>query len=148
MTDSEKRYAQIEKECLASVWACEKFDRYICGHGNVTVITDHKPLVPLINSKDLDEVPLRCQRLLMRLMRYHITAKHVPGRDMHVSDALSRSPLQSSQSSTVEDVEMHVQSVVFNLPASDAKRTEIRSATNNDPVLQSAIVYALTGWQR
>ena len=148
LTDSEKRYAQIEKECLASVWACEKFDRYICGHGNVTVITDHKPLVPLINSKDLDEVPLRCQRLLMRLMRYHITAKHVPGRDMHVSDALSRSPLQSSQSSTVEDVEMHVQSVVFNLPASDAKRTEIRSATNNDPVLQSAIVYALTGWPR
>ena len=148
LTSSEKRYAQIEKECLASVWACEKFSRYICGHGDVTVLTDHKPLVPLINSKDLDEVPIRCQRLLMRLMRYNVTAKHVPGKDMHISDALSRSPLQSSESSTAEDVELHVQSVQANMPASDAKKTEIRNAVNSDSILQSAIVYTLTGWPR
>ena len=116
--------------------------------GHVTVLTDHKPLVPLINSKDLDEVPIRRQRLLMRLMRYNVTAKHVPGKDMHISDALSRSPLQSTESSTAEEVELHVQSVQSSMPASDAKKTEIRNAVNNDPVLQSAIVYTLTGWPR
>ena len=31
MTDTEKRYAQIEKEPLAVTWSCEKFSCYILG---------------------------------------------------------------------------------------------------------------------
>ncbi len=147
LNSSEVRYAQIEKECLASVWACEKFDRYIRGHADVTLLTDHKPLVPLINSKDLDETPMRCQRLLMRLMKYKLIAKHVPGKEMVISDTLSRSPLKSSQKSTTEpDVELHVQMVEDNLPASDSKKGAMRRATLKDSVLQSAIVHTLTGW--
>jgi len=38
------RYAQIEKELLAIVFACTKFDMYIFGRSNVLVETDHKPL--------------------------------------------------------------------------------------------------------
>ena len=61
--------------------------------------TDHKPLVSLINSKDLSETPLRCLRMLMRLMRYKpVTAGHdreyVPGKNMTVADMLSRNPMK------------------------------------------------------
>jgi len=50
LSDTEKRYAQIEKEALATTWACEKFCTYILGKP-FQVETDHKPLVPLLNTK-------------------------------------------------------------------------------------------------
>ena len=149
LSGAEQRYAQIEKECLASVWACEKFDRFLCGLDTFTLETDHKPLVPLINAKDLDNVPLRCQRLLMRLMRYKPLAKYVQGKDMYVSDALSRSPMSTKAfSSTAEEVDLHVQSVVAGFPASPQKRDDLRAATQGDSILQAAIVYTLTGWPK
>ena len=72
MTDSEKRYAQLEKELLAIVWTCERLSRYLVGMDTFRITTDHKPLVPIINDKDHDVVTVRCTRLLIRLMRYEI----------------------------------------------------------------------------
>ena len=60
MSETERRYAQIEKEALASTWACEKFSMYVLGKRFV-IETDHKPLVPLFNSKNLDSLPPRIQ---------------------------------------------------------------------------------------
>ena len=31
MTETERRYPQIEKEALAAIWACKKFSDYIIG---------------------------------------------------------------------------------------------------------------------
>ena len=50
MTDTERRYAQIEKEALTITWGCEKFSDFMLGKG-VSIETDHKPLVPLFSSK-------------------------------------------------------------------------------------------------
>ena len=44
LTDTETRYAQIEKELLAIVWSCHKFDQYICGRDVVHIDCHHEPL--------------------------------------------------------------------------------------------------------
>ena len=58
LSDTESRYAQIEKEALAITWACEKFSCYLLGK-TFTIQTDHKPLVSLLGSKNLDALPPR-----------------------------------------------------------------------------------------
>ena len=88
-------YAQIEKEALASTWACEKFTPYIQGK-TFTLETDHNPLVPLLSHKGLDSLPPRILRFRLRLMRYDYEIKHVPGKLLHTADALSRAPLKDT----------------------------------------------------
>lgn len=44
LTQSEEHYAQIEKELLAVVFGCERFNHYVYGRP-VDVESDHKPLV-------------------------------------------------------------------------------------------------------
>ena len=69
MSETETRYAQIEKEALAITWACEKFATYILGK-HISIETDHKPLVLLLGSKHLDNLPPRVLRFRLRLMRF------------------------------------------------------------------------------
>ena len=48
---------------------------------------------------------LRCQPLLIQLMRFKPNAEYVPGKEIVVADTLSRNPLSvSSETSETEDV--------------------------------------------
>ena len=71
----EQRYVQIEKEALAATWACERFNDYLVGM-SFQIQTDHKPLVPVLGSKDLDSLPPRIKGFRMHLMQFHYTIVH------------------------------------------------------------------------
>ena len=92
LTGTESRYAVIEQEALGVTWAVEKFSNYVLGK-DIVIETDHKPLVPLLRSKNLYDMPPRIQRFRMRLMRYSYTIVHVPGKDNVTADASSKAPL-------------------------------------------------------
>ena len=65
LTDTETRYANIERELLAIVFACQRFNTYVLGRP-FTVESDHKPL-EMIHQKSLASAPPRLQRMLLQL---------------------------------------------------------------------------------
>ena len=92
LTIAETRYARMEKEPPASIWACDKFSRYRIGLESC-LQTDNKPLISVINARDLDKAQIRCQQLLMKLMRFKVKAVYVPGKQLTIADTLSHTPL-------------------------------------------------------
>ena len=63
LTDAETRYANIERELLAIVFACQRFSTYLLGRSFVAE-SDHKPL-EMIAMKNLVNAPPRLQRMLL-----------------------------------------------------------------------------------
>ena len=88
LTKTEQQYTQIEKECMAIVYACEKFDQYILGQDVITVETDHKPLIPIFK-KPLLSAPKRLQRMLLRLQKYNLHVTYLLGKHIYIADMLS-----------------------------------------------------------
>ena len=74
LTDAERLYANIERELLAIVFACQRFSTYLLGRSFVAK-SDHKPL-EMIAMKNLANAPPRLQRMLLELQRYNVTIKY------------------------------------------------------------------------
>ncbi|UYV78047.1 K02A2.6-like [Cordylochernes scorpioides] len=141
LSETEKRYAQIEKVALAITWACEKFKQYIQGLA-ITLETDHhKLLVPIFTFKNIDDLTPRIQRLRLRNMRYSYKIVHMPGKNLIVADALSRSPrMKVGTQELEEELCVYVQQVVSFMPISDV---ELRKSKK---VIQNIIKYTQEGW--
>ena len=150
LTSAERNYAQIEKEGLASVWACEKFSKYLVGLDTFELWTDHKPLVPLMTSKDLDLAPIRMQKILLRMMRFNAQVKHVPGKQLVIADALSRSPIPHDDEATkqTEETEMYVDAVQSHWQVSMGRQAKLKTATSEDATLQQLTHFILHGWPK
>ena len=144
LTPTETRYAQIEKELLAIVFACEKFDPYIFGRAGITVETDHKPLEAIVH-KPLDRAPQRLQRMLLRLQKFDLKIKYKKGQYMFLADTLSRAFLpQVNVSEFTHELEAvnHEEC----LPVSEARWQQIRHASIDDPTLRELRAVIRGGW--
>ena len=135
MTPTERRYAQMEKEVLAITWACRKFSDYVLGW-KFTIETDHKPLIPLLNSKNLDALPPRIMHFRLRLAKFDYTVYHVPSKQLFTADALSRAPIPETIKDTLqEEVENFVETITQKcLPATPQRLEEFRKAQEQDAV--------------
>lgn len=83
----------MEKETLAIVLCCLRWDHLLYGKKDIVVETDHEPLVRIFE-KSLEESPKRLQRMRLTLQGYDIKVKYIPGHTNVIADTLSRAPLQ------------------------------------------------------
>ncbi|UYV63208.1 K02A2.6-like, partial [Cordylochernes scorpioides] len=136
LTDTEKRYSQIEKETLGCVWAIEHFNTYIWGRKFV-LKTDHKPLIYMLNPKNGAVLPPRIQRLSWRLQPYiyDFEIEFIQGKQ-NIADIFSRQPLSNtSDEKWLEDYVHKVLSITSEeLQALSLK--EIKVCTEQDPLFQ------------
>ena len=147
MTETERRYAQIEKEALAVTWACDKFSDYLLGR-RFDIESDHKPLIPLLNSKQLDSLPPRVLRFRLRLARYEYQVHHVPGKLLFSADAFSRAPVASTGDGELEEVaEEYVDTVTsHSLPITEKRLEVYRQEQEKDHVCALVREYCRSGW--
>ena len=57
--------------------------------------TDHKLLVPLLGTTQLDSLLPRVLRFRLRLTRFDYSISHVPGEYLCTADTLSRAPIKT-----------------------------------------------------
>ena len=92
LCSAERHYAQIEKEMLSVLLGLSKFHHYTSGR-DVTVVTDHKPLVA-IRATPLGKASKRLQHMLLKPHEYSYQLTYKPGKAIPVADALSRSRMR------------------------------------------------------
>ncbi|XP_052760759.1 uncharacterized protein LOC128203366 [Mya arenaria] len=90
---AESRYAPIEGEALAVVYALHQTRYYILGCKDLIVATDHKPLLQILNDRSLTDIDnRRLLNLKEKTLGYRFSIVHVPGKRNLGPDAASRHP--------------------------------------------------------
>ena len=145
LTTTERKYAQVEKEALALVFAMRKFHNYLWGQ-EFTLITDHKPLLGIFDAnKNIPQMASgRIQRWALILQCYKFTLKHRSGELLGTADALSRLPIKTSDEATPIPADW-VQLVNF-LESAPITSRDIKDATLKDPLLSKVYRFCQQGW--
>ena len=149
LTDTERRYSNIERELLGVVFGLERLHHYTFGKP-ITVETDHQPLTSIWKKTIATSSP-RLQRLLLRLAQYDVNIEYLRGRENVIADALSRVIANNNDQtdcidslSNIERIPVH--QITQTAPASPERLQELREATDKDPSLRLLIKTVHEGW--
>jgi len=93
-TDTESRYAPIEREAFAVVYGLQRCRMFIMGSPNLILAVDHKPLIKILNDRELSLITNpRILQLKEKTLMYRYKIIHAPGKS-NIMKITSRDPAQ------------------------------------------------------
>ena len=145
LSETEKKYSQIEKEALSLVWGVKKFQMYLEGH-RFTLVTDHQPLKYIMDPGKAVPVTAaaRIQRWCLFLGAFSYSIEFRGTRQHANCDGLSRLTQPSAPADKPDEVEIFHTTVVEALPVTEQ---ELRMQTCRNPVLSRVLELVQSGWQ-
>ncbi|UYV80838.1 K02A2.6-like [Cordylochernes scorpioides] len=121
-----------------------KKDVFVVGK-TFLIEADHKPLVPIFTTKDLNDLTPSLQRYRMRMLQFSLHIFHTPGKDLIIADALSRQPLPGhlpEDEELQEEVEHFVHSIVLHQSTTDDRLAKIALNQKLEHTLQNVEFYS------
>ena len=145
LTESERNFQNLERECLATIWGMEKSHYFLYGK-EFTLETDQKPLVS-IYKKHMVEISPRIQRLIVRSFPYQpFNVQYKKGAEIPLADALSRVSPTPVEEDGIQLPIVVVNLITCNLPVSSTEIELICEETSKDPTLILLRHYIHMGW--
>ena len=98
-TPPESRYAPIEGETLAVAYGLQSCRMFVMGCPDLIVAVDHKPLLKILNDRQLETISNpRILQLKEKMLMFQFKIQHIPGIYHNAADAASRYPCQDGNS--------------------------------------------------
>lgn len=139
LNNSEKNYAQIDREALAIVFCVQKFEKYLYGL-HFILETDNRALSFIFGGKNgLSKIAAaRVQRYGVFLNLFDFEICHIPASKNTIADGLSRLPLVSEESPE----RINFVSEIF----SKMNQKVVAEETAKDLVLKEVYCKCVAGW--
>ena len=151
LSDTQKRYTQIQKEALAIVFALHKFHQVLYGRQFI-LVTDHKPLLSLFgpNKATAALAANRLARWALLLNQYTYTIEYRKTSLHGNADALSRLPSGPDNDFDGEEKEADVD-IVCAIKTIDSQLNPtdpgvLSKESSRDPVTAAVMRFTREGW--
>ena len=153
LTQTQRRYSQIEKEALAIIFGFSKFHQFLYGRRFI-LVTDHKPLIALFGpSKPIPALAAnRLDKWALTLSQYDYAIEYRKTSAHGNADALSRLPAGDDPSFDREETGADsttictIKIVNSQLAPTDPKALE--KAPSTDPALSAVIKHLQHSWPK
>lgn len=125
----ETRYSPTEGEATAVAWSLNKAKMFTLGCNNLTVATDHQPLLGLFNKELNDITNPRLLRIREKTLMFQFNVVYIKGEVNKGADAISRSPV-NDEINALENDQLDEQ--VNNIPQAIIASFNLHSTPQND----------------